>query len=127
MSKEDAKKLREATNAHLAQKFQTELGQKVLVERHVVANERMDQLREVLRDIAKDLQAEDPATREQTYLGSFSVHVYTSELLRQMTFQVLTAPDHCTYDVADAALRELNGSVMETYGHKRQKRRSGAS
>lgn len=127
MSKEDAKKLQEATNQFMAQKFQTEMGQKVLVERHKTNNERMEQLREVLRDIARDLQAEDPGTRGQTYLGSFSVHVYTSSHLRQMTFQVLTAPDHCTYDIADAAMRELNGSVVESYGGQRQKRRSGAS
>lgn len=124
----DAKKLRDATNRFMAERFQTEMGQRVFVERHKTQNdERAAMLRDVLRDVGRDLQEMDAGTRGLDYLGSFSVHVYASHVLGSMVFQTLTAPDKCTYDIADAALRELNGSVMEDFGHKRQTRRSGAS
>lgn len=127
-SREDnARLLREATNELMAKQFETEMGQKVRVERHKMSSDRIAQLRDVLREMGKDLQAQDVATKDLDYLGSFSVHVYASHALQQMFFHTLTAPDKCNFQIADAAMRELNGSVQEDYGQVRQKRRSGAS
>ena len=127
MSKEDSRKLVDATQEFLKQKYVTDMGQKVLVERHKIDGSAVDQLRDVLRDIGKDLQEQGVTTKEIKYLGSFSVHVYYSEIMKRMEFASLTAPDLVHFNVAEDAIRELWGSVCETYGRKRQKRRSGAS
>lgn len=129
MSLKDAidKKVKAATDAALAQKYNSDMGQKVHIERHRVEGARVDELRDVLRDIAKDLQETGTVTKEIKYLGSFSVHVYYSEVMKRMEFATLSAPDHVPFNVAEDASREMFGTICETYGKPRQKRRSGAS
>jgi len=106
--------------------FESELGAKAIVEHHTIANdERMDQLREVLADIAKDLQAVKKAPPEMQYMGSFSVHVYASEILRMFAFVGVNNPTNCPYELADAALKKLRQDVNEHYKGRRQKLRSG--
>lgn len=124
---DERKKIQQAlTNDMLTESFQTELGQKALVQRTTVdADERQDQLREVLSDIAKDLSATGVAPKGMEYLGSFSVHVYHSKVLRTAAFAVLNNGARVPFDLADAAMRELTGSVVEYHGRRRQKLRSG--
>ena len=119
--------LDEATSAFLKQKYATEMGQKVLIERHKIQNSAMSALREVLSDIGKDLQTQRVVTEGIEYWGTFSVHVYYSHALNRMEFATVTSPGKTPFNVAEDATRELFGSICEDYGHKRQTRRSGAS
>lgn len=118
-----------ATEEFLRQKHQDQMGQKVLVERHQLETERADALREVLRDIGRDLQKQgDQGVNENlNYLGSLSVHVYYSPLLKAMCFATLNNIGLLTFNVAEDACRELFGTVCENFGKPRQTRRSGAS
>lgn len=125
--KEDRERLiKEVTNEMLVSQFTQELGQKVRVERHEVDNrELMDQLRLVLKDIGTEIKDTDPATRGMTYAGSLSVHVFTSEILRTVAFAVLSNHERLDFNVADGAIRELNGSTAVSFGKSRKKLRSG--
>lgn len=127
MSDRDKRIIKELTNEALTSKFATELGQKAQVEHHAVANdERMDQLREVLRDVGRDFQTTAKVPKELTYMGSLSVHVFASEVMKgQFQFVGLNAYDKMPYLVADAALQKLRGDVTQVYVGNRQKKRSG--
>jgi hypothetical protein len=116
-----------ATEEFLKLKHSDQMGQKVLVERHKIEGARTTELREVLADIGKDLITQKIATEGVEYLGSFSVHVYYSEIMKRMEFAVLTNPGKVHFNVAEDASREMFGSICEDYGHKRPVRRSGAS
>jgi hypothetical protein len=119
--------LQRATEESMKLKYADQMGQKVLVERTKLDGERTEALREVLRDIGRDMQTQKIANEGTEYKGSFSVHVYFSELLKRMDFVVLTAPDAVPFNVAEDACRELFGSICEDFGHKRPVRRSGTS
>lgn len=125
--KDENKIIRELTNEALASNFSTELGQKATVEHHALANdERMDQLRNVLRDIGRDFQETNKVPQALKYMGSLSVHVYASEALKGgFQFVGLNAYDSMPYALADAALQKLRGDVTQTYAKARQKKRSG--
>lgn len=126
MSDSVRKDLKRTLNEALSKNFQTEMGQKVRVERHQIAgSERKDALREVLQDIAKDMQTTGDVPKEMDYLGSFSVHVYYASALNEMAFATLNAPGRCSFNVAEAASAELFGAICEGYGVRRQKKRSG--
>ena len=59
------------------------------------------------------------------YVGSLSVHVYKSEILRTAAFATVSNLEGLTFDLADGALRELTGTTLVYYGRSRQKLRSG--
>lgn len=120
------KQIQSATNELLTDKFKTEIGQKARVERVAIeTDEHQEQLRAVLSDIGENLQETGKAPKGMKYLGSFSVHVYHSEILRTAAFSILNNGSGVPFDLADAAMRELNGSVVEYHGKRRQKLRSG--
>lgn len=126
MSKFDERQLRQdITDEILTQKFKSELGSQARVERTALQNERLDQLREVLSDIGKDLSESGAVPRGMQYCGSLSVHIYKSEVLKTAAFATLSSSENLTFDLADAGLRELTGTTHESYGKKRQKTRSG--
>lgn len=128
-SKEDKAKIETGlTNEVMKDKFMTELGQKAIVEHHQMNEQEkyyVAQLRGVLADSAKDLQKVGIANKGFDYLGSLSVHVYASEVMRAFEFMAITNPFKMTHPVADAALRKLTQDVNEHYTGKRQKLRSG--
>lgn len=114
------------TNELLSDQWRTEIGQKAHVERvSLESDEHLTELKEVLSDIALDLQKIGSAPKGMTYLGSFSVHVFVSEILRTAAFVSLNKGEKVPFELADAAMRELNGSVVEYHGKRRQKLRSG--
>lgn len=120
------KKVRQHLNDALSEKYQTQVGQKVLVERHKLHdNERRSALKEVLTDIAGDLQTIGDVPRGAEHIGSFSVHAYYAPTLEQMFFATVNAPGKCTFNVAESASAELFGTICEQYGVRRQKKRSG--
>lgn len=110
------------------QTFQTDIGQKAIVQHDVIEGaqaERHDQLREVLRDIARDIQSTDDGLKHLEYVGSFSVHVYKSAMQGNFSFAGLNAPDDCGHALADAAGQKLRQDINEIYSGRRQKKRSG--
>ena len=121
----------EALNKALSDQFATELGQKAIVSHESLAKGNPEreayvaELRSCLADMALDLQRVDLAPKEHEYLGSFSVHVYASELLRQFSFVGVTNPHKTTHPIAEAAISKLKQDMNEYFGKKRQKLRSG--
>lgn len=109
----------------LKSKFIQDVGSKVRVERSKIENEKMDQLRGVLEEIGKNIVDVGAAPKGMDYIGSFSVHVYKSDALRTIAYATLNADEKVPFDVADGAMRELNGNVQENHGRSRQKMRSG--
>lgn len=127
MSSADRDKLlRTVDNEILKDQFIQELGQKAIVKRTSVdQSEHTDQLRAVLSDIARDLQSIGQVPKGMQYRGSLSVHIFTSEILREGAFITLNNLEDLPLPLADAALRELNGSTKENYSKRRSKQRSG--
>lgn len=113
------------TNDLLTSKFTTELGSKAIVDRTSISSEHLDQLRNVIADVGRDLQKIGAVPKGMTYIGSLSVHVYTSAILKNAAFATCSPTDNLPSDLADGALRELTGSTMLQYGKKRQTQRSG--
>ena len=116
--------IKEVTNDLLTSKFTSELGQKAKVERSAINSEHMENLREVVRDIGRNLLEIGAAPQGMTYCGSLTVHIYKSETLKMAAFVSLSAHDKLTFDLADAGLRELTGTTLESYGRSRRKLRS---
>lgn len=117
--------IREVTNDLLTSKFTSEVGSKARVDRTVVSGEHMEQLRGVLQDIGGNLSESGVAPKGMQYVGSLSVHIYKSEILKSAAFATLSSLKGVPFDLADAALRELTGTTLETFGKRRQRLRSG--
>lgn len=108
--------------------FDTQLGSKALVEHHAIeSTPEMDALREVLSDIGKDLQRIEVAPKEYNYMGSFSVHVYESNLRGQFAFVSVCAPGKTYFKLAEAAGKKLAGDIQNMFRGSFQKLRSGFS
>ncbi len=125
--KEEREKLiKETTNEALTSRFIKETGGKgARVERSDLEGEHMDRLREVVNEIGENLLECGAVPKGMEYLGSMTVHVYKSEILKTAAFLSLNNLKSMHPSLADAALRELNGKVKEYHGKSRQKLRSG--
>jgi len=99
------------------------MGQKVKVERHEVASEASTKGNGLLRDIGELV---NPIPNTLKYVGSMAVHIYQSEMLRQVFFmgQAQTLGD-TPEETASAALTNLKGDAMNYYGRARKTKRSG--
>lgn len=124
-SSQRTREIRAVTDQLLTEKFATELGQKARVERTSITNERMTELREVISAVGQDLEEIGAVPKGLTYVGSLSVHVYKSEILKTAAFATVNHLSQMDFSLADGALRELTGSTLEQYGKRRQKLRSG--
>jgi len=123
---EREKLIREVTNDLLTSKFITDVGQKAQVERvRIEASQHIDELREVIREVGRNLEEIGAVPKGMTYRGSLTVHVYTGDATKTFAAASISAFDTMTFDLADAALRELTGSTLESYGRSRKKLRSG--
>ena len=106
--------------------FKTELGSKAVNEHHSIAHiPEVAQLREVLKDMGKDLQRVGAAPKEYAYRGSFSMHVYSSAIAGQLAFVGISAPERMPFDLAEAAVDKMRGDIQMMYLGKMQKLRSG--
>lgn len=124
--KEDRERLiKETTNEALTSQFIKQAGSKARVERTDLEGEHLDHLREVIEEVGKDLVETGIVPKGMEYLGSMTVHVYKSEIMKTAAFLSLNNMKDLHPSLADGALRELNGKVKEYYGQKRQKLRSG--
>lgn len=104
------------------QNFNTEIGQKVKVERHEVKNETAERGNAELRQIGERF---NPYPQAMQYKGSMCVHVYQSEILGHIMFAAQNLIQDIPEETASAALSDLRGSAQEFYGRNRQVKRSG--
>lgn len=127
MSKQEERKrlVQDTTNDLLLDKFTQSLGNKVRVERTPIQSDHMDQLREVIAEVGKNLEEAGIVPKGMEYKGSLSVHVYMSEVLRTAAFATVSETKRLDLALADGALRELTGNTYEALGKKRKKMRSG--
>ncbi len=125
MSNERDKLVKATTDMALTSKFIQDVGQKATVERSSIDNEYMDQLREVVADVGRDLLTIGAVPKGMQYCGSLCIHIYKSEILKTAAFATSSPVGSLTYDLADGGLRELTGSTMEQFGKTRAKLRSG--
>lgn len=127
MSSKDERKalIREVTDDLLKSKFTSEVGQKARVFRQDINNEHMTELREVVSEVGRNLEEIGAVPRGMQYVGSLSIHVFKSEILKTAAFATVSNTEGMPFDLADAALRELTGSTLVSYGKGRKKLRSG--
>lgn len=112
---------------HEEQLHQTEMGQRIKVERADRTNsEIIDSAGEALRSIGRALGASDPAAKHCRYMGSAAVHIYQSEMLGQVMFfsQASTLGD-CPEPTASDSVTDLRKSMQRHYGRNPGKKRSG--
>lgn len=104
--------------------FNTQVGQSATVQRDGVESELGGRANLALRNIGEDL---NPLRKQGVnYMGSAALHIYQSEVLGQIFFITQTDTLQDVPEVtASKALENFKGDMMETYGKKRQLRRSG--
>lgn len=108
--------------------FDSDIGSKATVEHHSIeTTPEMSALREVLSDIGKDLQRIRVAPQEFEYMGSFSVHVYASNMKGNYAFVSVSEPGKCFFKLAEAAGQKLRGDIQNMFRGSMQKLRSGFS
>jgi len=109
---------------HKKAAFETDLGQKAQVSRSEAQGERETVLNLMLREIGAEAN-QLPETSE--YMGSCAVHVYKPKgNVQYLHFQCQVDPmQEVPEHIADKALVDLKGTLMEFYGRKRQTKRSG--
>lgn len=101
----------------------TELGQKVSVQREQDQAELARKSNAILRNIGEGL---NPLAKNLTYMGSMAMHVYQSEILGQIFFIAQTETmQNVPEETASAAHQTLKQELMVTYGRVRQTKRSG--
>ena|ERR1051325_7819382 len=115
------------TRSTWERQFDSSIGSEAKVEHHRVEDsQEIDQLREVLGDIGKDLQRIKVAPETMKYMGSFSVHVYASDGLKgTFAFVSVCNPEDTFFKLAEAAGKKLMGDIQNMYRGKFQKLRSG--
>lgn len=104
--------------------FNTDLNTKAKVERTEEISERSTIANCMLREIGRNINALEDTSE---YLGSCAVHVYKPKgLVGYLHFQsqVNTMQD-VPETLADKALTDLKGALMEQYGRDRKIKRSG--
>lgn len=102
--------------------FDTEIGQKVRVERDEVKTELAERSNAQLRDIGSAL---NPYPQALNYKGSLAVHIFESPMLGQIMFVGQTLLRDVPEETASAAISDLRGSAQIHYGRTRQVKRSG--
>ena len=126
MSKKEDQFIAQDSNEILRDKHAQEMGSKAVVERRVLENnEILASLREVIEDIAKNLQERNFVTKGLDYKGSLTVHVFASEVLRITEMVPLTVTGNLHPVLGDAALNQLRNSYLSDTGRRMQKKRSG--
>lgn len=126
MSKKEDQFIAKVSNEILRDKHAQEMGSKAVVERRTLENnEILASLREVIEDIAKNLQERNFVTKGLEYKGSLTVHVFASEVLRITEMVPLTVTGNLHPVLGDAALNQLRNSYLSDTGRRMQKKRSG--
>jgi len=108
-------------------KFKTSMGINAHVSRNDNTGETARRTNRALNDIGDFIQGENTgALRECQYLGSMAVHIYLAPALNQLVCVSQTQPLRDTpMMLANSAIRQLEGDVLEHFGKKRPRKRSG--
>lgn len=105
--------------------FDTQIGQRATVQRTL---ENGSHIREANEQLNKIGEALNPITSNKSlkYYGSFAGHIYYNETMKQIfvVSQVNTLKQ-CPESLAQAATKDTVGAVIEFFGRKRPKLRSG--
>lgn len=108
-------------------KFKTSMGINANVIRQENQGETAKRANGALHDIGEFIQGENTGVlRDLAYCGSIAVHIYLAPSLGQLvcvsqTQTLVRTPMH----VANSAIRQLEGDVLEHYGKPRPRKRSG--
>ena len=105
-------------------RFNDQVGQTAKVERDSTESELAHRANLALRGIGEDL---NPLAKQGLqYKGSAAFHVYQSEILGQIFFVTQTDTLQDVPEITSSkAIENFVGDLMESYGRKRQRRRSG--
>lgn len=108
---------------HDVQKFNTQIGQSATVQRSTETSSLVERENARLREMGQLL---NPIDKSLKHMGSAALHVYWNETLMQffVVSQVTTMQD-CPEHLAISATKDFTGSMMEFFGQKRPKLRSG--
>lgn len=108
--------------SHQEQTFQTQLGQSATVQRETVKGDHVERANFKLRALGEEM---NPVPQNLEYKGSAALHVFYNTTLKQMFVITQTATlQGCPELVALAAVKDMNGAIMELFGHRRPKMRS---
>lgn len=110
---------------HQEETFRTQIGQKAVVHRETVPQDKAAIPNRKLCDLGLSL---NPVPQNLTYMGSAAVHIYWNDTLKQVFFISQTQPldlYKCPELLAAKSFDDLLGTMKEMYGKKRPKLRSG--
>lgn len=110
---------------HAKQKFKAQIGQGATVQRERTLGEPAQRANQILTELGASL---NPVPGSLKYMGSAAVHIFWNETLEQVFFASQTEPLKalkCPEPLAQAAFKDLIGTAVESYGHRRPRLRSG--
>ena len=107
--------------------FQTDMRQKASVERHNKQGTEIEEANFMLRTIGRACKETDIVlSKETTYLGSAAIHYYVTPNLQQPFFVTQTATIQGVPEpLVQQGITELRNELLQRYGHKAQRKRSG--
>jgi len=106
--------------------YKTEMGQKTTVKRHNVGGEGANYHNNNLKRIGLEIQEGEQSLKEFEYLGSAAIHYYRTNITKATAFVSQTGSmKNVPEIIAQDGVTDLRNSMLELYGHNRQKKRSG--
>ena len=111
-----------AEQTSIDKKFLDSMGLDAKVERHTIESELAERQQQVFRNIGEEL---NPHPEFAKHMGSFAIHIYQTEGTKTLLFMKQLIIEGLEEVVAGKAFEDLKQTVMESYGHKRQTKRSG--
>lgn len=105
-------------------KFRSQIGIDATVQRETLGGDVGSHGNQKLNEIGEEM---NPLPASLTYVGSAAMHIYKSEILNQIYFVDQAGPTlkDCPEYLAQLAAKSLIGTIMESFGRKRPKLRSG--
>lgn len=121
------------TDQHTKMLHDTEIGQRVKVEREEATGDFVNDAAEALKSIGRAFGAHDPTAKVLKYVGSAAVHIYISEQLtdekgkhRAGYFTQVSTLGPCNEMIASDAVTQIAKDAMaKHYGRSMPKKRSG--
>lgn len=113
---------------HELLKFNDKMGIEAKVERKQESNENTKRANMALGDIGNFIKQDCGigGMQELVYVGSMAVHIYQAVALGTFQFVSQTAPlADADERTVDSAFRQLRGDMANTYGRRRDQKRSG--
>lgn len=114
-----------ASNEHRKQRFRSQLGIDATVQRESKCSDAGRWANEQLCDIGARMNPTPDGGLK--YMGSFATHIYWNETLSQVAFvhQTGSTLNDASEGLVQTAAKDLMGTLIERYGHKRPTWRSG--